>query len=108
MNKSFGDRSFAAAAPRVWNSLPDALLLLLLLLKLYIFTLSAVDYFDTFSLRLTCLFSGVYATRYSLGWSPIGFPMKNFVECSCKMFLQTGGFSCQITNSQSINGMKLL
>jgi len=24
MNTSFGDRSFAAAAPRVWNSLPDA------------------------------------------------------------------------------------
>jgi len=24
MNASFGDRSFAAAAPRVWNSLPDA------------------------------------------------------------------------------------
>ena len=24
MNSSFGDRSFAAAAPRVWNSLPDA------------------------------------------------------------------------------------
>ena len=24
MNTSFGDRSFAAAAPHVWNSLPDA------------------------------------------------------------------------------------
>jgi len=24
MNAPFGDRSFAAAAPRVWNSLPDA------------------------------------------------------------------------------------
>ena len=24
MNTSFGDRSFAAAAPRVWNNLPDA------------------------------------------------------------------------------------
>ena len=23
LNTSFGDRSFAAAAPRVWNSLPD-------------------------------------------------------------------------------------
>ena len=23
MNTSFGDRSFAAAAPRVWNGLPD-------------------------------------------------------------------------------------
>jgi len=23
MNTSFGDRSFAAVAPRVWNSLPD-------------------------------------------------------------------------------------
>ena len=24
MNTSFGDRSFAAAAPRAWNRLPDA------------------------------------------------------------------------------------
>ena len=24
MNTSFGDRSFAAAAPHVWNGLPDA------------------------------------------------------------------------------------
>ena len=24
MNTSFGDRSFAAAAPRVWNGFPDA------------------------------------------------------------------------------------
>jgi len=24
MNTSFGDRSFAAAAPRAWNGLPDA------------------------------------------------------------------------------------
>jgi len=24
INTSFGDRSFAAAAPRVWNGLPDA------------------------------------------------------------------------------------
>ena len=31
MNTSFGDRSFAAAAPRVWNSLPDAALTVLCL-----------------------------------------------------------------------------
>ena len=59
-----------------WNSLPDALLLLLLLLK--------VVYFYTFGCRLLRHFQCLsnwpifWTICYSLGWSTIGFPMKNF------------------------------